>query len=456
LTKVTDELPESPDLAPAVEDAVELVAEDDVAEEDVAEDAEASETAEREPSVHFVNLVTEVRAAGHDVVVLGPGDFDDDFYARIELKTPRGKSRRLLIDEGAAEQFAALDLSKIEILERYEGYHVPGEGLIECSIRNISARLLERIPALSGQRDEDGRVRLEVEHEGVRIKVASSSLTGQLLTSGRASYSVSISNIDLNGASADDVLERIVDSLFFDLDLRYGVHVALTRVRPRPVRTLARRRKSDLPPSFPMSSYPHEPMTLFRSAREMSATPIIRYWSYYQVLEFFFPRYSLEAAMRVASNIVKHPRFDPYSSDEITRLIGAITDTTGRSRNYEDRDLLSTITSLVEERELIEFITRSSLEEVLKDKSSEISDKRVILASGEPVRTSVAARVYDIRCRIVHSKADGGGGGTGLLPGTHHEDLVLQELPLVEFLAERALVASAARLDVRALSLRLG
>jgi len=193
--------------------------------------------------------------------------------------------------------------------------------------------------------------------------------------------------------------------------------------------------------------YPHEPAVLYRSARELGTTPLIRYWTYYQVLEYFFPRYSLEEARRTASHILVDPRFDPHREEDVSRLLDSLGQATGRNRTTEEKDLATTLNAIVTESEIRQYIDDSGLEDLLRSKDSEVSDKRIILAGNEPTRGSVAARIYDIRCRIVHSKSDGGSGGTGLLPGTYHEDLVLRELPLIEFLAQRALIASAERSD---------
>jgi hypothetical protein len=87
---------------------------------------------------------------------------------------------------------------------------------------------------------------------------------------------------------------------------------------------------------------------------------------------------------------------------------------------------------------------QSGLAEQLEDRKSELTEYAVKLnASGELI-SQLARRIYDIRCRIVHSKSTSQReGGPGLLPGTHHDDLVRNELPLMEYLAQQALVSAA-------------
>jgi hypothetical protein len=71
---------------------------------------------------------------------------------------------------------------------------------------------------------------------------------------------------------------------------------------------------------------------------------------------------------------------------------------------------------------------------------------KVLKLSGDrgALLSEVAVRIYDIRCRIVHSKSSSERDiGPGLLPGTHHDDLLRDELPLMEYLAQAALVSAA-------------
>ena len=57
--------------------------------------------------------------------------------------------------------------------------------------------------------------------------------------------------------------------------------------------------------------------------------------------------------------------------------------------------------------------------------------------------TQVANRIYDIRCRIVHAKEDGGPSGNTdvLLPFSAEADLLGPDVMLVRFVAQKAIIA---------------
>ena len=58
-------------------------------------------------------------------------------------------------------------------------------------------------------------------------------------------------------------------------------------------------------------------------------------------------------------------------------------------------------------------------------------------------------RVYDIRCKVVHTKnSDGREREEMILPFTKEADLLLDDVELVRFLARRVLIASSVPLRI--------
>jgi hypothetical protein len=60
------------------------------------------------------------------------------------------------------------------------------------------------------------------------------------------------------------------------------------------------------------------------------------------------------------------------------------------------------------------------------------------------MRTQLANRIYEIRCRIVHSKSDGGASEIPiLLPFSKEAELLSADVQLLRFLAQKVLLAGS-------------
>jgi hypothetical protein len=189
-------------------------------------------------------------------------------------------------------------------------------------------------------------------------------------------------------------------------------------------------------------------MTMYQSGMEAANSPLIRYWSFYQVLEYFFPRFSREYSVNQLARFLKSPAFSPHNSDDVIKAVEIANSSSTGSISEVDQ-LKVTIRAVVSGVEVRRFIEESGLEDQLQRKKSELSNQLVRSSSDVDMLDQLSERIYDIRCRIVHSKSmNSRDGGPGLLPGTHHDDLVLGEVELIRFLAEQALLSASGPLVV--------
>jgi hypothetical protein len=174
------------------------------------------------------------------------------------------------------------------------------------------------------------------------------------------------------------------------------------------------------------------------------------------VLEYFFPKYTRADSLQRMARVLRSPTFDAHDDQDVLRAVSVAADA-GNARLSEEDQLIVCLRAIITDRELEEFIDECDLRERLADKRGTLSSKLVTSKSGEDLVAQLGHRIYDIRCRIVHSKGfSQREDGPGLLPGTSDEDLVLYELPLIDFLAGQALAAAASRLDMRTLELDTG
>lgn len=349
-------------------------------------------------------------------------------------------------------------------LQRYDGIWSPSKRTAEVLLR--SDRLypirfvLRRMAGLSFSssdrsipevdiKSNDGSVSI---HIGPPSIISNVFLSNSLrLRNGTATLVITGLNPKLTSETIESAIESICDSLMFDCELNYGVSFSPARLELRPTigepaRSGLQKRHSAI--RFPQNRYPHAATVLYKSGRDRTAAPTIRYWALYQVLEYFFPTYALMDARNRLASTLRDPRFDMHNEDDITRATHLLLQS-GRTSGGGERDQLHTVLqATVTETELREFLEdNSAVSASLADRNSAVSKEQVSLKGNNDLRKLVAYRVYDIRCKIVHSKDDGTSERAGLIPGSHHDDLVRIELPLIDFLAQKAILASASKIE---------
>ena len=382
---------------------------------------------------------------------------------RIRLELPAGRDTRVFrLSLEDAMRLLKEQPSAWQSLERLDGIWSPFLGEIEVAVAGerfgpSPFYYLQRLSGRTGPgsmtgvqtADEWPGIEFRDDMSGVTLQLGPSSNIGSILLAqrgpSRLQMSVRITGVSVSRtAEAEAVAEKVTDSLSVAIDAGTGL-VLLPRRLERMDRTRGRGRRVSLVNSFPRNSYPHEAVLLYQAGRSRMAPPLVRYWSLYQVLEYFFPRYELQDAVQAISRSVRSPDFDPHSEEAVLRLAQSALKRSKGSRSEMDQ-LVSALRAITSPGDLVDEIVDLGLEEVLA-KKSELSECRVKSSDTEDVIQNLARRVYDIRCRIVHSKSGfSSDGGPGLLPGTHHEDLVRAEIPLMEYLARSALIASAERL----------
>lgn len=430
-----------------------------------AEDEEASGTlgqeipADTQRQTTFEMLEQALRSQGLVVDKASDGNF-------LVIELPAGRSHRAVrISAVIAEEALTIDFSGWRSLERFDGIWNGQLGSVEVALRGerfsippsrMLSLLADRRPLQGGEVDDEA-LELVDEHSSVRMRIATASPTAAILLDSGRNYrprppvTLTISPVRLSTtADADALVEAATDSLSLQLGMRRGMLLTPRRLEDREI-VRTRHRRAGGPISFPKSRYPHAPVTLYQAGRERTTSPLLRYWAFYQVLEYFFPRYSRVETLQRISQAVRSPTFDPHSDEDIMRL-ASISEGSAQRRGEEEQ-LILCLRAIVTADQVRSFILDCGLSERLAKKRDSLSSQPVNVDS-EDLIAQLGRRVYDIRCRIVHSKSSSQReAGAGLLPGTSDDDLVRFELPLIDFLSEMALSASAERLDMRAFAL---
>lgn len=245
------------------------------------------------------------------------------------------------------------------------------------------------------------------------------------------------------------LLEKLTNSLFFQIDLQLGMPLALQRERSR--NGPRGRRRSDLGTrddlKFPEREYDQQPISLYWYAKSAIGLPLLQFLAYYQVLEFFMPTYSNHDAVGKIKNILKDPRFNAERDSQVARILATLRPSK-RGFGDERSQFESVIRQCVSQEELRGFFESSpQITEYYKSDYKPISDKKIPVNNKESdLILETALRLYEIRCRIVHTKDQSDKEVQLLLPFSKETADLHFDIALIEFIATAVLVASSAPL----------
>ncbi len=402
----------------------------------------------------------------------GIGAAEDSIYFIVAL--PNGRvPRRVMVDADEIEDLLEFDFESWIALGDYQALVDSKSGKIEAQVTTgagpigRSSYALSTIPGVehlesdpATEDDTDPQVdeispprsprgrdwRLRLERDGVTLELSPASPNFRALFRGRGA-TLKIEGVRTSSHdTALEALERLAGGLLFDLDLVYGIVAQLSKRRR--VNRPRRRNRPDKSPVFPRNQYASQALELYQYGRAAAGLPLLEYLANYQSIEYFFPYFAREQAVHLVRAQLLHPGFDATDDVALSRLINAAAPA-GRTGMTERDQLRATVRASVNEADLDEFFVE------LADYVNHFSSKKqpikavgqITLSGNRPdLRDQVADRIYAIRCRIVHAKQDGGVRDQEvLLPASAEADSLQPDIELVRFIAQRALVARAAR-----------
>ncbi|MFG2106002.1 hypothetical protein [Micromonospora chersina] len=396
----------------------------------------------------------------------------------IELAIPNGRTPRVvLISERQAPLINDADFENWIFLGEYAAILDTKTGVIEALLRGYGAppvtftlrRLAESQAKQAKQASSPDEV-IEVDvAEGVEqplsIRFSGESdranrISAEICDASRAltvaDRGVAINHFSLristNGLRNHDqalrFLKEFSTALFLELDLTWqvtlGLQVSQAVMRTR--RSRQRRGPVDVrPPRLPRMQYSQEAASLYTYGRSATGMPLLEFLAYYQVMEFYFPIYAKREVMQRARQELLDPRFDATNDSHLARVLGILG---GGPRGFlaESEQLRATLRNCTDEESLKEFIQQDPDVEQFLTGKQEIRGVRSLNFNNRDQRLSdqVADRLYQIRCRIVHSKDDGGGSGTELLlPFGEEARKLATDISLARYVAQKVLIAGA-------------
>ncbi len=210
---------------------------------------------------------------------------------------------------------------------------------------------------------------------------------------------------------------------------------------------------SDLEESQEKKSYQlpkvfyNKELTKFYRLGMGSYFPILKFLTFYQVLEYFFIKVSDEELYNKLSYELKDPKFVP-KEPHIAKLVRIVED---HSKKLDETEMLKNV--------LKKYIDFTDLKEFIENYEEKISEKIYTKRNeifGEIVEVSlkenhifgnIAKIIKIIRNALVHS-SDRYEGKKRYVPFSESTEIVEKHIPLLKFLAEKVIFATSLSYDI--------
>jgi hypothetical protein len=388
----------------------------------------------------------------------------------LSIYLPSGREKRVIFvaDAEDAGKLAQVKFERYVFIEGYEGICCYAEGYIEAYIRLLLPKSSEflfsrllNIPYAEIKKIKPANLVFEVKSKSsngnqIDITISQQSNIISLLTMREVLQQGSDVTIKIGGLNisknqqASDILEKLANSLFFQIEGSIGFSLMLETYYEEPLRIRSvPSTRSKATVIFPKYEYDRDPLNLYWYAKSASEMPLLQFLAYYQVLEFYFPTYSRKETSKVVTNILKDTTFDPNRDLDVNKVISAVLSRMGRGYADEKQQLRATIQACVESEEIRQFIEeRDYIKDYFRSDFKKLSPLKVSVDNKElDLKDQIAERLYDIRCKIVHTKS-GEAEAERIIPFTEEESLLPIEIDIIEFISRKALVSGSSKLSI--------
>jgi hypothetical protein len=390
----------------------------------------------------------------------------EDFWPAITISLPCGRDKRdvYVTEFSDLQTLLAIEFEKYGFIGDYAAISRQDKQFVEAAIRPVGGlmrggrffRLIEeRIREGTETRISINPLSLEGIINGVSIKatIGPPSTEFSILTNIRGPRIFSLRLEGLPSMYHDTImsfLERFSDTIFFQIDSLFETPLALIRQRPN-IRRARRGNSGESKLIFPELEYDQAPMSLYFYGRGATGLPLVQFLAFYQVLEFYFPVcFQAEARRRIRTTI-KDPSFRLDRDSDITRIISTVQ--AGATGGYADERamLRATLQETIDAADLRRFLEEDEhAAEFYKSKTKGLTDHKIPLENKQiDLRQDVSDRMYDIRCKIVHTKASGRDGSYELLlPYSKEAGMLSYDIDLVHYVARKVLIYASSPLQI--------
>lgn len=389
---------------------------------------------------------------------------DDIFGFHLLIKFPSGRQERnvFVTDLDEAEALLSQPFEKFVFIAGYDAACSYDDDTIEALIipNQSSLAFRRRLFGVSPTEEVNpGQQVLEIgpaafdENAKLEIHLGSARISSLLARTGlRPSLVIKGIHIRTHDRALE-VLEAIANSLFFEIDVRFNLPLSLLRARTRVPRPIT---KSDelarKPLQFPADRYDKQAASLYWYGRMAIGMPLLRFLAFYQTIEFYFPVYSERDAIKYVRGLLKQPSFSIYDDKSVSQLLSAFRGGRASAFGDERSQLRATLQSCLSAEGVREFLIADEQANSFFSTAAQwksISDVQIpIHRADADLRNDIADRIYDIRCKIVHTKSDSPSSRNNelLLPFSREADLLIFDIELAQYVARQVLIMSSSKL----------
>lgn len=430
----------------------------------MSDDNDHSDDLDSQPSSDDIKETLEKITARCDAAKFSYEDdstLDDEVDISLTVHIPCGRETRsvYLFDFDELLTFQSIEFEKYTLLGSYAAVCSYEDGVIEAVLSSPSIskspfqrrRILKQLGLTTSQTKQETELTLSspLGVDGVQIKLRRESKAAQILSQASDPLSVSLELTCPKLSSHDDalaILNQVSNALFFEIDLQKGIHLSLLRKTQRP--RLLGAVESELPIAYPKNVYDEAPMALYWYARSATNMPLLQFLAYYQTIEYYYPVfYNAEISRRIRS-IIKNPTFRADRESDISKIVSTIR-SKGIGIVSEKDQLRTTLRECIQNEDIEEFLTSGPKRaEFFISKAKGITSHVLNPQNkGHDLCSQASDRIYDIRCKIVHTKGDEGDGEIELLlPYSKEADKLGHDIELVRLIAQKVLIYASKEL----------
>jgi len=384
---------------------------------------------------------------------------------------PESRSVKLSSDDPAAEALTRSCFESAVVFSSCEGYCVPNEGRVCFQVatrrwstwyvmRQLGLRKPEGSTLSFGESNEEASA-IETHSLTWRMRFRSGDVVAELsltpdalleaISEGHGSPGRAPLRLNLTGLPFTSIAElcecatEIANSIFFHLDAtsRVVLRIAPRRSTPRSAPSLRPKpARADVALKGLVDA---DPTAFYMYGRSADELPLVQYLALYQVMEYYFPMYAERLRCRRLSQILRNPRFDAFSDKDITRAVQSVIGSGAARGPSERHQLQAVLQACINEEDLRAILAENEQIRIAVGKKDGLSRHRLNLKNEQTgILDQVAFRVYDIRCRIVHTKLpeEDADSLPPLMPYSKEANEMTGDLLLMRYLAQQTIAAN--------------
>jgi hypothetical protein len=388
----------------------------------------------------------------------------------IFIPEEKGERRVTIWDKEEAETLESLNFENFRFIKGFQAYYsiktgsinaqinliVPfSSGVLEFSRLTRSKKILDAIANVNTtEKVKQKTLYLSVEDSNVKIGITLLRESDSIFFSRNRDSKLCLKILHTSCRRHDEIkelLENVSNSLFLQIQSETGISLAISRSDTSVVGYIDRQSTREELPSyvFPDIEYNKDPMTFYWYGVGAYMMPLMQYLAFYQAIEYFYPVYSEYQMKRSVQGILKSPSFRVDRDSDVIKILKTVRGSSGRGYGSEINQLKATIKECVGAEDLRDFM--KSLDGRGVFSSKKITKHRIVNfnSSSIDIVSEVCDRIYEIRCRIVHTKvSDNDSDSAPLLPYTTEESNLTADISLVKFLALKVISHGGANMKL--------